>query len=175
MLDMQSLPVSGGFILGTIAYVGFSVFIAGPLVAERTIENHKWPQICERQIRKNLELSQSVQPGIPDMKCNSLFGFHPGLSDICARYGNPTFSMPFLDVIQQQQERVREIEKKRLDNKAAQATSQCGCAASIVADNRTAWGLYAGSARLVEPSKVKNLNSELVTALNSPRCQFADN
>ena len=168
--DSSSLPVSGGVVLAGLFYAGVSVFALGPLVAERTIEKSNWPAQCQQNLTADIELERTPPKVIPRMDCKSMLGsFMPQLSDLCTHYGNPDFGGMATQVIRQQEQARKHIEDQRLSRAAAQTGSRCACAASIVARDYD-WAIHAGSMRLIKPTSVKNLSSELKQAVHSPHC-----
>lgn len=174
MNEVSNLGLSGGVILGVIIVAGFTAFIAAPTVATRTIEFSAWPQICEKSIRQSIEQSRPVSPRVGDINCNAINAWEQkGFRELCDAFGNFSKVFPFMELALEPQRRLAEQQQRRLDKLASKAGDQCSCASEIVASDIKSWSIYTATGRLITPLKVKNLNSSLVTALNSPRCSFA--
>ena len=173
LMNASDLPISGSFILAAAAYVGLSLFVTGPTVGKRTIDQSNWLQRCEAGIKADLQ-SRAPAPEV-ELKtdCDTLLGWYSReMSGVCRKHGNPTFNLPFMNVIQEQKRRLRAQQEARLAHVASQAGSRCECAANVLLEERTPFALYAGSARLIEPATVQNLEASLVRSLNSPACNF---
>jgi hypothetical protein len=170
-MDFNSLPLSGGLVLALIAYGLISVFGTGQLVGERLIEKSDWPQQCEATLVSELKSSRSTTPVVPKLDCNSIFGTWFGREgkQLCRNHGN--FNLPFVDQLQAQQERLAKANQQRFANAASKTKTRCACATSLTLEKRRiAFGLHAGSLRLLTPAPVQNLTSELSTALHAPSC-----
>ncbi len=172
MIDFGNTPVGGGLILGLIGYATISAFIIGPLVGERTIEKSDWPQQCKAIIQTQLEADRPAPEFTPRLDCNSILGMLGAEGQqICSQYGNPEFILPMLDQLREFQQRKNSLQEKRLSLAVSQANSRCDCATSLTLEQRRIpLAIYAGTARIVTPPSIKNINSELVSALQSPRC-----
>ena len=169
-IDTSGLPISGGVILAGLLYAGVSVFVTGPLVATRTIDKSDWDQSCQVNIDSTIAAQRTPKKIIPRTDCKSLFGgFMPELGQLCQQYGNPDFGGGTTQLLRQQEERRQEIEKRRLAALAANSTSRCDCAVSMVAEDR-GWAIHAGSFRLITPPSVKHLKAELQGAIQTPLC-----
>ena len=169
---INSLPVSGSVILGAIGVAAFSFGVSGPLVADRTVALSNWSDICRTAIHRQIELDKPApQQSMPDMNCSNLMGlFGSQMQAVCRKYGNPSFDFGLLDQVNQQKKRLAEREQRRLDALASKAGSRCACAATVVTSMRIPWAIHSVSGRLITPPLVQNLQSELETALHSPRC-----
>lgn len=170
-MDLNSLPLSGSFVLALIAYGLISVFGTGQLVGERLIEKSDWPVQCEATLVGELKSRQPATPFVPKLDCNSIFGTWFGREgkQLCRNHGN--FNLPFVDQLQAQQNRLAQANEQRFANAASKTKTRCACAASLTLEKqRIAFGLHAGSLRLMTPAPVQNLNSELSTALHAPAC-----
>ena len=170
MIGDTSLPAIGGIGIPIAAYVLLSGFVTGPLVAERTIENSGWHAQCRQVMATEAEISRPATPAMPKLDCNSLMGlFGEEGNAICREYGN--WSLPFADQIIAERSRIEALQNKRFEIAAAQSGTRCDCAAAVMTEeHRLAWGLHAGSIRIVTPPSVRNLQSGLVSALRSPWC-----
>lgn len=170
-MDFNSLPLSGNLVLALIVYALISVFGTGQLVGERMIEKSGWPSQCQRAVVSELRSNQIEPAFTPKLDCNSVFGnlFGQEGKQLCRNYGN--FNLPFVDQLQAHQEKLAEANENRLAQAASKTSSRCSCAASLTLERRRmAFGLHAGSLRLMTPAPVQNLSSELATALHSPEC-----
>jgi hypothetical protein len=170
-MDFNSLPLSGSFVLALIAYSLISIFGTGQLVGGRLIEKSDWPTQCERSLVSDLKSKQATTPFVPKLDCNSIFGTWFGREgkQLCRNHGN--FNLPFVDQLQAQQKRLADAKQKRFARAASKTKTRCTCAASLTLEKRRiAFGLHAGSLRLMTPAPVQNLNAELNTALNAPTC-----
>ncbi len=168
--DTTSLPISGSVILAGLVYVGACVFVTGPLVATRTIDKSDWNQSCPIAITRAIEAQRTPEKIIPNTDCKSLLGgFMPELGQLCQQYGNPDFGGGTTQTLRRQEALRREAEENRLAAMAANSTSRCDCAASLVAEDRS-WAIHAGSFRLITPPAVAHMRAELVGAMQTPLC-----
>lgn len=168
--NSNQLPISGSILLSGLLYIGASIFILGPIVAERTIEKSDWNTQCKTALKTKIEASRKPRKFIPRTDCSSTLGLiMPELARLCKQYGDPDLG-GFVTKQLRQQERLRqEAEERRLALAASQSSSQCSCAASLVAQDRI-WAIHAGSLRIITPHQVNNLTAELSRALNSSHC-----
>ena len=175
MGEMNTLPINGRVLIAGLIYASTTVFALGPLVAERSIEKSGWNNRCQSTLRADIAARRSPQQVIPALDCQSLAEtplvgtFMPELGEFCDYYGNPDFGGLTTDLLRAQERTQREIEERRLARAAAQTDSRCECAAAVVAQD-SAWALHAGSLRLITPTAVKKLDTELQQALYLPRC-----
>lgn len=169
MLDLSSLPISGGVILAGIAWAGISALALGPLVADRTIETSDWQQSCERKIQISIARQAPSVSTSPDISCRNVSQMMgSALSDFCQQGGDVLFELLTIDPLAGQKQHLRRQEQERLDRLAEQAPSRCSCASMVVSQDLITWGLYAGSARLL--GGPDDLNADLHHALRSERC-----
>ncbi len=170
--DTSNLPISGGLIVAGLAYIAVTYFITADVIGTRTIAKSNWGKQCTSHLRSQILDVQPEPIFTPKLDCNSLMGmFGEQGKAVCTKHGNPSFNLPFMDQLNVQKRRAQEYQQKRLQSAASKVGLRCDCAVSLsLESNRSAWSLYAGSARLVTPHKVKNFNSELITALRSPLC-----
>lgn len=166
--EPYGLPIGSG-IAGTVVVYGlFSAFISGPVILERETQKSGWHNQCHAIVETQIRQSQPTPKSVPRFKFESLFGGNDEASEVFGK-----LFAPLDDVLDQQYEtldRAKAFNEQRLQTKAREAGSRCNCAATMLSENRIALGLYAGSGRIVTPPLFKNLNAELKTALNSPRC-----
>lgn len=171
MFDAHNLPVGGGLVLACALYAGVSYFGTGPLVGERTIEKSDWVETCQVSLEAEVSANRPQAPLVPRLDCHSTLGLlGREFEAVCDRHGNPEFKLPFQDQLQAQERAVYEAKERRLAMRAAQSGTRCACAASLALENRTAWALYAGSARIITPPSVRNLDATLARALHTPHC-----
>lgn len=171
MFDLQNLPVSGGLVLACAAYAGASFFVTGPMIAERTIAKSDWAEICPAELNAEVATQKPPEPIVPRMDCVTAFGWmgHE-FEQLCNGFGNPELKTPEQRMAEAQERALYEAKQRQLEQRAAQSPSRCACAANVALEDRTAWALYAGSARLITPAPVKNLDNTLVQALHTPHC-----
>ncbi|MGJ8572286.1 MAG: hypothetical protein ACSHXI_16470 [Hoeflea sp.] len=169
-MDMSNLPLAGGTILGIAVFIFFSMFVSGPWVIERQLEQSGWQQICHRQLTEEITSSAPQSSFVPEINCTSIFGmFGTEGHEYCQKYGD--FKIPFMDQLQQFQRESQELDRRRQEFAVENSAYRCDCAVSLTLENqRIPFAIYAGSARLVTPSAVKNLSSELQTAMRSSYC-----
>lgn len=172
MIGENSLPIGGTVLLGLAAYVGMSMFVTGPMIGSRMIEQSGWHESCPVAIVEQVAAQAEPAQVMPSMDCESLLGsFMPELGALCREYGNPNFGGPVTGMMREQERLRREAQTRRLNEAAAQSTTMCSCAANmLLAEDRTAFALHAGSARLITPPEVGGLKSSLTSALRSPAC-----
>lgn len=170
-VDLGSLPVSGGLIVGCVVYGALSVFVTGPLVGERMIDKSDWHARCERTLKRQTLSRKEPQSERPALRCNQImFWMGRDGKELCAMAGNPELGH-LLDPMAAQRRKARLRKNQRLDRMAARSGSRCGCAAAVVLEEqRYSLALHAGSARLVTPNAIKRFNEELAAALHAPRC-----
>lgn len=172
MVTDNSLPIGGSVLIGLLAYAGVSAFITGPMIGSRMIEQSGWHDSCPAAVVGQITRQAEPEQVIPRMDCQSLLGsFMPELGALCREYGNPDFGGPVTGMMREQERLRREAQTRRLNEAAAQSTTMCSCAANVLLEeDRTAFALHAGSARLITPPEVGALESSLVRALRSPAC-----
>lgn len=166
-------------ILGSTAVVAFlfygavSGFVSGPVMTERMIEkNLKWDTQCKRQISSEIKQTQKPSVQTPRFGCSTIFSwFGPDGDAYCRMHGHYFDNNPINQALDATEEAARRANEKRLEYARDRAPDRCGCAVTMaIEEQRLSIALYAGSWRLIEPTAIKNLKSELVTQLNSPAC-----
>ncbi|WP_306260378.1 hypothetical protein [Pararhizobium sp. IMCC21322] len=173
MIDQNALPFGGGIMIAGILYAAFFWGVGGQTIGQRTIERSGWLPHCERVVVEHAhDTKPDLQFSAPTPDCNAVMGMFAGQDGkaLCNVVGG-LFENPLASQIKIQNKRLVEAYTKRLENAASNANSRCTCAINVQLQNRTLWGLYSGSFRIVIPSEIKNLNAELFTALNSPVCR----
>ena len=169
MFDLSPLPVSGGVIAAGLTSAALFGFVLGPLVADRTIQNSGWPEVCLADLREGTVDTQLQPEPAPSVNCKDLMGvFGQDADQLCDLGGNAFFDLLTLDPLAEQKEQARRWEAARVSRIAELAPSRCSCASSLVASDRLKWGSFAGSARLI--GGPDDLNAELTQALHSPAC-----
>lgn len=172
-LDGNGMPLGGGLALAAIAYAALSLFATGPLIGDRIIERSNWPEQCRAELNAQI-IEQAPSPEFrPRLDCNAFLGmFGAEGRQVCQHYGNPEFKLPMQDQLEAHERRLRQAQARRLEARIARSGSRCGCAATVVLDEaRVGFAIYAGSARLVTPPAVDDLDASLMSALRSPRCE----
>lgn len=170
--DTSSSILSGGLALSILAYGLFSAFVSGPEILTREAQKIGWQNQCERLVVAELRQSQ------PQPEFQPQVDYRGVMRGIFGRDADPLLRLmePLGQIADQAQEHARNVERMneaRLRQKAQAAGSRCGCAVTMLSEERVALGLYAGSGRLVTPPLFKNLNAELQASLRSARCGFA--
>lgn len=174
-IDFSNFPISSSVFLGAGIYAVVSAFGTGPLVSDRELVKMNWPAICEANLQKDIFSRRKQPPAsvIPNFDCQSTFGAFFGRDgkDLCRNYGNFKIPIPGANALREQERRAREAENRRIECAASKANSRCECASAVYqAEQIIPLAIYAGSARLIIPSQVRNIQSELNRALRSPQC-----
>lgn len=170
--ETGNLPV-GGAAFSLIAYSLVSLFITGPVIGERMADKTVgWDQQCRTALVAEIEVERPEPVFVPKLDCESTWGaVFPQMKDVCRRYGNPEFNLPFMDQLSALENGKRVLQEKRLELAASQAGSRCDCAVSLTLEKRrVALAIHAGSIRLIEPAPIKTFSSELMTSLHLPQC-----
>ena len=172
MFDTPQLPLTGGTLVACAAYSAVSLLVTGPIVGERTIEKAGWSRQCEAGLEAEITAQRPAPRIIPRTDCQSILGgWMPELGRLCRDLGNPDFGGPAADLLREQERLRQEAEEQRVANAAARSGTRCSCAAAVfVEEQRLSLALYAGSARLITPAPIKDLQSELTRALHGPAC-----
>lgn len=171
--DLNNFPVGGGTILALFLYALLSLFVTGPIIGERMIEKAGWPAHCQAALKAELETSGQMPGFQPKLDCPSLLSWlGPDGQKLCRQGG---LKLPFMDQMNAYQDRLDSFNEQRLESAVSKTRDRCECAAALTLENRrTAFAITAGSARLIVPSPVKNLSSELTAALHMPACQMKE-
>ncbi|WP_306261307.1 hypothetical protein [Pararhizobium sp. IMCC21322] len=172
MFDLNTLPGGGGLVLTGVAYGVFALFIGGQIIGARTIEKSRFLPRCEQAlVLAAKQDAPTLQTPVPTPDCNSIIGMFAGPEgkQLC-NIVEPLFQNPLAGQIEKQNQELKDAYNARLKNAAAHASSSCKCAVNVQLEDRMPWALYAGSARLITPSKIRNLDAELFAALSSPVC-----
>lgn len=167
--DILGLPVTGGALLAGAAYAALSVFVTGPLVAERTIDKSGWAQHCARHAKASVSPPPATPR--PNLDCAAIIGTLYGREGaaFCARHGN-ALALPFGMLGALAHQPVDALQRRAADQ-AARAESACGCAMAVVLEaRRVDFAIHAGSARLITPMPVRDLPAELARARSSSVC-----
>ena len=166
-LDLQS-PVSGGSVTAWAAvYAAISLYVTGPLVGERTIERLGWMEGCTRALTH--QAAASAPKTTTPLTCQTLLGWMGDeAQSFCQQYGNPALpDMSGLAGLAKQ----RGADAERWLGLRETSGSRCRCAINLtLSRERTAFALYAGSARMIAPAPVRTLSQALETSLNSAAC-----
>ncbi len=174
-IDFSNFPISPSIFLGVGIYATVSAFGTGPFVNGRELVKMNWPAICKTNLQEAIfsQRKESPASAILNFDCQSTFGLFFGRDgkDLCRNYGNFKIPIPGVNALREQERRVREAENRRIERAASQAGSRCECASAVYqAEQIIPLAIYAGSARLIIPSQVRNIQSELNRALRSPQC-----
>ncbi|MBL4759225.1 MAG: hypothetical protein JKY32_16855 [Rhizobiales bacterium] len=166
----NGLPVNGGVIVAGLIYVGVSMFVTGPVVGERTIARSGWDQQCKAALKSEIVAQAPAPTFTPRLNCNAVMGlFGTQGQALCRQYGERL--LPFANQLNELQSRKQALQQRRMSLAISQSKNRCDCAAALTLEQaRVPLALYAGSIRMVTPPAIKNLKSELISALRSPRC-----
>lgn len=172
MFAENTLPIGGGLLVGLLAYAGVSAFVTGPMIGSRMIEMSGWYENCPAALRAEAQAQTSPGQVIPRTDCASLIGsIMPELGALCHQYGNPDFGGPMSEMMREQERLRREAEERRLNAAASRSSSACSCAANVLLEeDRVAFALHAGSARLITPPEIASLENSLERARRRSSC-----
>ena len=161
--DPHGSLFSGKAALAGLIYIGASLYVTGPLIADRTIERSGWHELCATTEKAALA---SREHAMPSIDCHSLLGWiGPGGRELCDRHGSTFFYVPGLVA------QIQSVKQTPLDLEFARSGSRCTCAARVTLEHhRTSFAVYAGTARLLAPAAIRNLRSELYSSLHSSAC-----
>ena len=149
------------------------MFVTGPVVGERTIARSGWDQQCKAALKAEIVAQAPAPSFTPRLNCNAVMGlFGTQGQALCRQYGDRL--LPFTNQLQELETRKQAFRQKRMSLAISQSKNRCDCAAALTLEQkRVPLAIYAGSIRMVSPPAIKNLKSELITALRSPRCAVA--
>lgn len=169
-MEFTSLP-GGTVAVAAIAYVAFSGTVSGPEIGNRMIEQSGWPARCETTIREEIMSRAPTAYQEPKIGCEMTFGLVVPNANFCDRHQDFTLEHPLIDMVFDQHRRVVEADRARVAARADKAGSQCSCAHQMFLEERR-WdlALYVGSAGLVTPPALNDLDASLSHALRSPHC-----
>ncbi|CUI01871.1 hypothetical protein [Leisingera aquaemixtae] len=167
-IDAPTLPVGGAAVLAALGYAAVSAFITGPEIASREIARSDWQEVCETSLLAEIEATRRPDQLIPDAPDlgGMLCSVYPEMRDLCAMIPDPMAQAREIE------KRRRAAEDARIRRVAEGMTDRCTCAVAVYAEDRLSLALYAGSGRLITPNAVKNRETALMRALNSPSCSF---
>lgn len=170
-VDLNGGVAGSALALSALVYIGASMYVTGPLVMERTIEKSGWVSQCERRLQDDMRRSQVPAPSVPSIDCRSVLGaMGPEMRRMLEVLGGEA-ACEIIDQKKRQQELVEELKRQRLTAALSHADTRCRCAVSeLIERKRLPFALYAGSARIVTPSAVRSLSSELEASLHAPAC-----
>ncbi|MDJ0826429.1 MAG: hypothetical protein QNJ16_13065 [Rhodobacter sp.] len=179
-IDINTLPVSGQVLFGAAFWGAISALALGPMVADRSMKQLGWSQICETEIAAEIEAMKPVVRQTPKVGCETLLGIAEGLVAPSQRLGSCDGAMGAfidglsdlaaeLDPVARAEEAAREAANRRLERSAERSETRCRCAASVVASDRLRWGLYAGSLRVFGKG-TEALTADLTQALHQSAC-----
>jgi hypothetical protein len=174
MQDTSNFPIGGSLLVGLLAYGFISMFWTGPLVAERVMELQiDWPNACRQSLKRKIieKHEEENQPVFqPRLSCDMIGSLNPRWQAFCDYYLRGPLGK-YDSMLGNISRKKREYQQKRLAEAISKTGSRCSCAiAATLEKRRTSFALYAGSLRLIEPAAIRNLTSELESALHSPAC-----
>ena len=170
----NSLPISGGLVLGGLLWAAVSWGVLGPLVAERSIEAANWSQSCVARLRQPAISNDGADaPMIGCRDVETVLG--NSARGLCMGETGQTIDgfislMTRMNTAAQANSVIAQQERRARQEAAQMAPSRCECAATTLASERTSWGLHAGTLRLAGGSR--DLDAALLQALHSPDCAY---
>lgn len=171
MQEASGLAFSG-IGLALLGYAAFNYFGLGGEIGGRTIEASNWSQTCESTIVETARAQTPPRRQTPRVDvCRLVFG-HQGRrgEEYCNRHGG-FWNSPLTNVTEGLEAQARALEHHRIEQATANAADRCACAASqVLADEKLSFAIYSGSARILTPQPIQNLQTELRVALSSPYC-----
>ncbi|WP_299961515.1 hypothetical protein [uncultured Roseobacter sp.] len=172
MIDVSGLPGGGSLLLSVLAYAGLS-YLAGQEMIERQIDKSGWHQTCEVSILDDIDSRRKPVEVLPEMRCSDTVGWlGRDFQRFCQRMNDFDFNGPARRQEEALNRKRQELEDRRLGRLASKAGTQCSCAANIFkAENALSLSVYAGTARLITPPDVQNLQQSLRVSLGTPQCQ----
>lgn len=169
----EGFPVTGSALVAGLSYALLSMFVTGPLIAERMVAKVNWPQKCERLISDEFVAASPPPRATPKLGCDALFGSFFGQegADFCDYYGDAFDNNPITQSADAIAQAERQAQEMRKDFAVARASSRCECAVTTtLEDRRIPFAIYGGSARLITPPSIRALSSDLEVNLNSAAC-----
>lgn len=165
----------GGLVLGAIFYAGVSLVGTGPVIGDRMVERSGWPARCEALIKQEI-MSRAPKTFVPPkIGCELTFGLFVHDPNFCRRHSDFELKNPLIDMALDQQRRVVEAERARVEARASRAGPRCSCAKQMfLEERRVDLAILAGSARIITPPAVVDLDAALGHALRSPYCAGED-
>jgi len=173
--DAGTLPISPTFLLACAAYAGVSLVGTGPLIAKRMIDTSGWMQSCPAALKASIENERpryEAIPQAPTIDCRrTLAVLLPDAQELCDLVdGLPRIPDPNAQAAKARNA-AKQAQNRSLDRLAAVSGARCSCAATALQEReRASFAVLAGSARLITPPVTRDLQSGLITALNSAPC-----
>ncbi|MEL7174219.1 MAG: hypothetical protein AAFN05_14810 [Pseudomonadota bacterium] len=168
-IDASTLPIGGAALLTGVGYIAFMTLIGGPEVTDREIARDGWIPSCRAGLAARIEATRAPRqsmPTVPDL-CGIVTGGDPSLRRICGYFPDPG------DVLWEVERQKRAVEQARIDRALEGVGDACSCAMIVYRkENWLQLALYAGTARVVVPTEVKNRDAALSRALRSPQCRM---
>mgnify|MGYP001801537046 CR=1 FL=1 len=160
-METNLLNAGGGIVVAGLIYAGVSMYATGPLILDRTIQKSGWLGRCERLIKIELA-SQSAHhaTNTPTMRCRDAVGMlGPDMGRLFRHFGGDR-ACAMMDAKVAAARRLERLKREGFKAASSRARSRCDCAVSQAIDtNRSAVGLYAGSARLIRSNSIVNLDA----------------
>lgn len=165
--DFSSLPMSGGLMMGAAVIALTAYFVAGPLVAKRSIAMSGWETQCQAGLRASIRREYKSDAPLVAFECRAIAKqIDPSSAGLCSLFD--LLSAP----ARAAQARARKLETSRINAALEGVASTCSCAVALaVEEERISFALYAGSLRLVEPEPVARLQATLDSAARAPKCR----
>ena len=171
MIDMMSLPVSGGLLAAGAVWVGLSGFVLGPVYTERSAEKIDWCEQCETQLVAEIKARRPLPSAEPRLGCDDVLTVLPKEYGKLMTLFGVDAACQLVDQQNAHRQRVADLKRERVMQATEHTASQCACAiAHLIEDKRWSIALHAGTARLISPSITRDLKSSLMAAAKSPEC-----
>jgi len=167
-IETASLPIGGTTILAGLAYAAFTWSVSSTETASREIDRDRWMSRCEADLAEEITPAPVPLIDVPEIPniCKMMFGNDPSAREICK-------FIPDAGEIVRQTERVRQAEESARVAKALDGVSdRCSCAVAVYLEDRLPLAIYAGSARVIRPSEVRDRDSILSRHLRAPQCRM---
>lgn len=171
--NADGLPITGSVLAAGVCYAALSLFVTGPLIAERMVAKMNWPVQCERLISDEVMATAPPRRVMPKLGCNELFGSFFGQEGaaFCDYYGDSFESNPISQSAEAMAQAEIDAQEMRRDLAVSRAGSRCECAVTTtLEDRRVPFAIFGGSARLITPASIRALSSDLQVNLNSAAC-----
>lgn len=174
-VDASTLPISPTFLLACAAYAAISFLGTGPMIAERMTARSGWDVSCKAALDAAIASERPAYEAVPQgsqLDCRSTLGvLMPDARELCDLMDRlPRIPDPAAQAAQARNA-AKQAQNRRLDRMAAMSGARCSCASQVLREREAvSFAVLAGSARLISPPVTRDLQSGLVTALNSAPC-----
>lgn len=165
-------PLFGPIGISALVYSLVMAFIIGPEIGKRTIEARHWSKICPTTIARKAEAEAGPVNQIPQFDvCMMMFGLYGDDGEQYCRMHGDFWNGPANKLLDGVNQKNRQLQEWRIDRATVDSQDRCSCASNLTLEkNRVSFAIYAGTARMVTPPSIDNLQSELKSSLSSSRC-----